>query len=151
MTVLVPEAAPQPLTLLNEEEQMFRDTVRQFAQESVAPRVARMDEAARIDPDLIPQLFELGLMGIEIPDKWGGAASSFNTSVLVVEELSRIENPVVLKHGFGLVRCRVHLNEITVVIDKEDRTRHVPSLGRRRLFGSDAHRTLRGSSRETRG
>ena len=94
MTVLVPEAAPQPLTLLNEEEQMFRDTVRQFAQESVAPRVARMDEAARIDPDLIPQLFELGLMGIEIPDKWGGAASSFFTSVLVVEELSRIDPSV---------------------------------------------------------
>lgn len=94
MTVLLPEAAPQPLTLLTEEEQMFRDTVRQFAQETIAPRVAAMDEAARIDPDLIPELFELGLMGIEIPDKWGGAASSFFTSVLVVEELSRIDPSV---------------------------------------------------------
>jgi alkylation response protein AidB-like acyl-CoA dehydrogenase len=94
MTVLLPEAAPQPLTLLTEEEQMFRDTVRQFAQESIAPRVAAMDEAARIDPDLIPELFELGLMGVEIPDKWGGAAASFFTSVLVVEELSRIDPSV---------------------------------------------------------
>jgi alkylation response protein AidB-like acyl-CoA dehydrogenase len=94
MAVLVPEAAPQPLTLLTEEEQMFRDTVRQFAQDSIAHRVMDMDEAARIDPDLIPELFELGLMGIEIPVKWGGAASSFFTSVLVVEELSRIDPSV---------------------------------------------------------
>jgi alkylation response protein AidB-like acyl-CoA dehydrogenase len=94
MAVLVPEAAPQPLTLLTEEEQMFRDTVRQFAQDSIAHRVMGMDEAARIDADLIPELFELGLMGIEIPDKWGGAASSFFTSVLVVEELSRIDPSV---------------------------------------------------------
>jgi alkylation response protein AidB-like acyl-CoA dehydrogenase len=94
MAVLLPEAAPQPLTLLTEEEQMFRDTVRQFAQESIAPRVSAMDEAARIDPDLIPELFQLGLMGVEIPDKWGGSASSFFTSVLVVEELSRIDPSV---------------------------------------------------------
>jgi alkylation response protein AidB-like acyl-CoA dehydrogenase len=94
MTVLLPEAAPQPLTMLTEEEQMFRDTVRQFAQESIAPRVSAMDEAARIDPDLIPELFQLGLMGVEIPDKWGGSASSFFTSVLVVEELSRIDPSV---------------------------------------------------------
>ena len=94
MAVLIPEAAPQPLTLLTEEEQMFRDTVRQFAADSIAARVAAMDAAAHIDDDLIPQLFELGLMGIEIPDKWGGAASSFFTSVLVVEELSRVDPSV---------------------------------------------------------
>ena len=94
MAVLVPEAAPQPLTVLTEEEQMFRDTVRQFAQDSIAPRVTDMDESAQIDPDLIPELFELGLMAIEIPNKWGGAASSFFTSVLVVEELSRIDPSV---------------------------------------------------------
>ena len=94
MAVLLPEAAPQPLTLLTEEEQMFRDTVRQFAQDTIAPRVSSMDAAAKIDEDLIPQLFELGLMGIETPDKWGGAASSFFTAVLVVEELSRIDPSV---------------------------------------------------------
>lgn len=94
MTVLLPQAAPQPLTLLTEEEQMFRDTVRQFAEESIAPRVSAMDAAAKLDPGLISEMFQLGLMGIEIPDKWGGAASSFFTSVLVVEELSRVDPSV---------------------------------------------------------
>ena len=94
MAVLLPETAPQPLTLLTEEEQMFRDTVRQFAEESLTGRVSKMDQEAQMDPDLIPELFELGLMGIEIPDKWGGAESSFFTAVLVVEELSRIDPSV---------------------------------------------------------
>ena len=94
MAVLLPEAAPQPLTLLTEEEQMFRDTVREFAESSVAPRVHQMDAEAKMDPALITELFELGLMGIETPDKWGGAASSFFTSVLVVEELSRVDPSV---------------------------------------------------------
>jgi alkylation response protein AidB-like acyl-CoA dehydrogenase len=94
MAVLLPEAAPQPLTLLTEEEQMFRDTVREFAESSVAPRVHQMDAEAKMDPALITELFDLGLMGIETPDKWGGAASSFFTSVLVVEELSRVDPSV---------------------------------------------------------
>jgi alkylation response protein AidB-like acyl-CoA dehydrogenase len=94
MAVLLPDTAPQPLTLLTEEEQMFRDTVRQFAQDAVAQRVSHMDEAAKMDPDLIKELFELGLMAIEIPEKWGGAASSFFTAVLVVEEISRIDPSV---------------------------------------------------------
>lgn len=86
--------APAPLTALTEEEQMFRDTVRQFAEESIAPRVHAMDAAAKLDPDLIPQLFEMGLMGIEVPDSLGGAGSSFFTAALVVEELSRIDPSV---------------------------------------------------------
>src|SRR5688572_21688296 len=94
MAVLLPEAAPQPLTVLTEEEQMFRDTVRQFAEESIAPRVSEMDAQAQMDPALVSELFELGLMGIETPDKWGGAASSFFTAVLVVEEISRVDPSV---------------------------------------------------------
>jgi butyryl-CoA dehydrogenase/short/branched chain acyl-CoA dehydrogenase len=94
MAVLIPEAAPQPLTLLTEEEQMFRDTVRQFAESTVAPLVHDMDANAQMDAGLIRELFELGLMGVEIPDKWGGAAASFFTSVLVVEELSRVDPSV---------------------------------------------------------
>ncbi|TVR62624.1 MAG: acyl-CoA dehydrogenase [Gemmatimonadales bacterium] len=73
---------------------MFREAVRDFALAEVAPRVSRMDAEQRMDPDLIPQLFELGLMGIEIPERFGGAQSSFFTSVLVVEELSRIDPAV---------------------------------------------------------
>ena len=94
MAVLLPDTAPAPLTLLTEEEQMFRETVRQFAEDSITGRVTKMDEAARIDPDLIRELFELGLMGIEVPEKWGGAGSSFFTAVLVVEELSRVDPSV---------------------------------------------------------
>ena len=94
MALVVPEAAPQPLTILTEEETMFRDTVRQFAEETIAPLVSEMDEAARMDQGLIKQLFELGLMGIEVPESWGGAGSSFFTAVLVVEELSRIDPSV---------------------------------------------------------
>jgi alkylation response protein AidB-like acyl-CoA dehydrogenase len=94
MALVVPEAAPQPLTVLTEEETMFRDTVRQFAEQAIAPRAHDMDEAGEMDRDLIPQLFELGLMGVEIPETWGGAGSSFFTAVLIVEELSRIDPSV---------------------------------------------------------
>ena len=82
------------LTSLNEEEQMFRDMVRQFAEEQIAPSVLEMDRNAAMDPSLIESLFELGLMGIEIPEEHGGAGASFFTSVLVVEELSRVDPAV---------------------------------------------------------
>jgi alkylation response protein AidB-like acyl-CoA dehydrogenase len=82
------------LTALSEEEGMFRDLVRQFAEEQIAPLVHDMDTAARLDPSLVESLFELGLMGIEIPEEHGGAGASFFTSVLVVEELSRIDPSV---------------------------------------------------------
>jgi alkylation response protein AidB-like acyl-CoA dehydrogenase len=94
MAVVLPDLARQPLTVLTEEEKMFRDTVRQFAEDSVAPRVAAMDAAGAMDADLIPQLFELGLMAIEIPEQWGGAGATFFTAVLVVEELSRVDPSV---------------------------------------------------------
>jgi alkylation response protein AidB-like acyl-CoA dehydrogenase len=82
------------LTALSEEEQMFRDMVRQFAEEQIAPLVHDMDQAAKLDPALVQTVFELGLMGIEIPEQYGGAGASFFTSVLVVEELSRIDPAV---------------------------------------------------------
>jgi alkylation response protein AidB-like acyl-CoA dehydrogenase len=94
MPAILPETARPPLTSLTEEEQMFRDTVRQFAEETIGPRVSRMDNAAHIDDDLIPQLFELGLMGVEVPDSFGGAGASFFTAVLIVEELSRVDPSV---------------------------------------------------------
>ncbi|MGH7458200.1 MAG: acyl-CoA dehydrogenase [Longimicrobiaceae bacterium] len=83
-----------PLTVLSEEETMFRDTVRHFAEEQVKPLVMKMDREGEIDPVLIPHFFELGLMGIEIPERYGGAGSSFFTAALVVEELSRVDASV---------------------------------------------------------
>lgn len=82
------------LTVLTEEEVMFRDAVREFAESEIAPRVARMDAAHEIDSELISMLFELGVMGIEIPEQYGGAESSFFTAALVVEELSRVDPSV---------------------------------------------------------
>jgi butyryl-CoA dehydrogenase/short/branched chain acyl-CoA dehydrogenase len=92
-TVELPTAGA-PLTALSEDEQMFRDAVRQFAEEDVRPRVHSMDEKQQMDPALIPQFFELGLMGIEVPEDLGGTGASFFTAALVVEELSRVDASV---------------------------------------------------------
>ena len=86
--------AGAPLSALSEDETMFRDAVRQFALDAVAPRVTAMDEAQQMDPALIPQLFELGLMGIELSEEHGGTGASFFTAVLVVEELSAVDASV---------------------------------------------------------
>ena len=94
MSVTLPEVGRAPLTLLTEDELTFRDAVREFAEGVVAPRVASMDRDGRMDPELIPQLFEMGLMGVEIPEQYGGAGSSFFTSILVIEELSRVDPAV---------------------------------------------------------
>ncbi|HET8798990.1 MAG TPA: acyl-CoA dehydrogenase family protein, partial [Thermoanaerobaculia bacterium] len=80
-----------PLTLLSEEEQMFQQSVRDFAVEKIRPLVHDMDRDAKMAPDLIKSFFELGIMGIEIPDQWGGAGSTFFNAVLVVEELSHVD------------------------------------------------------------
>jgi alkylation response protein AidB-like acyl-CoA dehydrogenase len=89
-----PASLHKALTTLSEEEEMFREAVRDFAESEIAPRAAEMDRNQAMDADLIPQLFELGLMGIEIPEELGGAGSTFFTSILVVEELSRVDPAV---------------------------------------------------------
>jgi acyl-CoA dehydrogenase len=81
----------QPLTILSEDETIFRDSVRQFADEQVRPLVREMDEHAKIPRSLVDRLFDLGVMAIEIPDAYGGAGGSFFHSVLAVEELSRVD------------------------------------------------------------
>jgi alkylation response protein AidB-like acyl-CoA dehydrogenase len=83
-------AAPA-LTSLSEEETMFQDSVREFAETEVKPYVPAMDEAAQFRPDLIPRFFELGLMGIEVPEQYGGAAGGIFMSVLAIEELARVD------------------------------------------------------------
>ena len=87
-------AHPPALTTLGDDEAMFRDAVREFAESEVAPRVPRMETAGEIDSDLISMLFELGVMGIEIPEHFGGLESSLFTTTLVVEELSRVDPSV---------------------------------------------------------
>jgi len=80
-----------PLTDLSEDERMFRDQVRDFAEAEVRPLVPTMDREARIPRELIDKCFELGIMGIEVPESAGGAAATFFMSVLAVEELARVD------------------------------------------------------------
>jgi len=86
--------AAAPLTALNEEETMLRDTVRQFAQQEIAPLVRTMDEQQKLDAEILRQLFELGLMAIEAPMELGGAGASFFSAVLAVEEIARVDPAV---------------------------------------------------------
>ncbi len=83
-----------PLTFLSEEETMFRDAVREFALGEIAPRVKAMEAQGRYDADLLPKLFAMGLMGIEIPETWGGSGGTFFQSILAVLEISRIDAAV---------------------------------------------------------
>src|SRR5947199_37527 len=80
-----------PLTALSEDEQLFRDSCRSFAEGRIQPLVRKMDEEAKLEQSVIPELFDLGLMGIHIPDEFGGGAGSFFMSVLAVEEISRVD------------------------------------------------------------
>ena len=84
----------QPLTKLREEEELFRSTVRSFAEEKLAPMVSSMDEAKCYDPTLIPQLFDLGLMGIEVPETYGGCGSSFAARLGGRHQLFRLVRPL---------------------------------------------------------
>ncbi|HWG22203.1 MAG TPA: acyl-CoA dehydrogenase family protein, partial [Terracidiphilus sp.] len=87
---------PSPLTQLSEEESMFYSTVRQFAEETISPLVRSMDDEQKFAPGLVDKLFELGLMGIEIPEEQGGAGGSFFDAVLAIEAISTVDPAVAL-------------------------------------------------------
>ncbi len=90
--VSAPQApSPLPLVSLTEDEILFRENVRQFADESLRPRVREMDEKGVFDRGLIDQFFQLGLMGIEVPEEYGGAGGSFFEAILAVEEISKVD------------------------------------------------------------
>jgi alkylation response protein AidB-like acyl-CoA dehydrogenase len=91
MTIQTSETSRQALTLLSEDERLFRDTVYEFADREIRPLVREMDEQAKIPHTLIDKLFALGVMGIEIPDVHGGGGASFFHAVLAVESLSRVD------------------------------------------------------------
>src|SRR5467141_4122420 len=84
-------AVPAPLTTLTEDEVLFRDNIRQFADEKIRPLVKEMDEKGVFDKELIHEFFQLGLMGIEIPEQYGGGGGKFFEAILAVEELSRVD------------------------------------------------------------
>lgn len=82
------------LTMLTDDEQAFREAVRSFAEGEIKPLVHKMDKEAAMDKALLPQLFQMGLMGIETPEQYGGAGGSFFTACLAVEEIGRIDGSV---------------------------------------------------------
>jgi short-chain 2-methylacyl-CoA dehydrogenase len=84
-------AMTPPLTALNDDEKMFQSTVRKFARERIRPFVREMDEAAVFRKDIIKEFFDMGLMGIEIPEEFGGQGGTFFQAILAVEELSAVD------------------------------------------------------------
>src|SRR2546429_1584959 len=90
----IEESLARPLTSVSEDEQMFRDSVREFAEGEIRQCVEAMDEHGHLDLELTKQCFDLGLMGIETPEEFGGAGGSFFQAILAVEELSRVDASV---------------------------------------------------------
>ena len=83
-----------PLTVLSEDESMFQEAIYGYAKDTIGPRVLEMDEAGQIDASIIPGLFEMGLMGIEIPEHFGGTGGSFFSAILAIEALARVDPSV---------------------------------------------------------
>ena len=116
-----------PLTVLSEDEQLFRESCRSFAQERIQPLVHKMDEEAKLDQSIIPQLFDLGLMGIHIPEQFGGSSGSFFMSVLAVEEVSRVDA------SFGVfidVQNTLVNNAIMRWADDDQKRKYLPRLAK---------------------
>jgi alkylation response protein AidB-like acyl-CoA dehydrogenase len=116
---------PVPLTRLSEDETLFRDSVRHFADEKVRPLAGDMDEQGALDADLVRQLFELGVMGIEIPESYGGAGGRFFHAVLAVEELSRVDPSVGV---FVDVQNTLVINALLRWSNENVKRRYLPKL-----------------------
>jgi alkylation response protein AidB-like acyl-CoA dehydrogenase len=117
--------AATPLTVLSEEEQMFRDAVADFAESEVRPRVAAMERAAAIDPALVPKLFELGLMGIEIPERFGGAGGGLFMTTLAVEALAAVDASAAI---FVDVQNTLVIEPFLQWASEEQQARYLPKL-----------------------
>ena len=122
--------AATPLSVLSEEEQMFRDAVADFAESEVRPRVAAMERAAAIDPTLVPKLFELGLMGIEIPERFGGAGGGLFMTALAVEELSAVDASAAI---FVDVQNTLVIEPFLQWASEEQQARYLPKLAADRV------------------
>ncbi len=113
------------LTMLSEEEEMFRDAVNRFAEDEVRPRVMEMEKATKISPDLLPKYFELGLMGIEVPEEYGGAGGSLFMVTLAVEAISKVD-------ASAAIVCDVQNTLVNYPINRygteEQKSKYLPML-----------------------
>jgi len=119
------DTPPQPLTFLSEDEALFQSTVRQFAQEQIRPYVREMDEAGVFRNDILTQFFQMGLMGIEIPEELGGQGGSFFQAVLAVEELSAVDPAAGVIVD---VQNTLSINALLRWASPEQKTRYLPRL-----------------------
>jgi alkylation response protein AidB-like acyl-CoA dehydrogenase len=119
------DAPTQPLTTLSEDERLFRDSVYEFADREVRPLVREMDEHAKIDPALVAKLFDLGVMGIEIPDSHGGGGATFFHSALAVEALSRVDPSIGVLVD---VQNTLVINALLKWGSKDVRDRYLPKM-----------------------
>lgn len=119
--------SPRALTQLSEEEQLLQRSVLDFAQARIAPWVREMDENSQMRPELIQELFELGLMGTEIPESWGGAGSSFFHAILIIEALARVDPSVSVLVD---VQNTLVINTLLRWASEEQKQKYLPLLAR---------------------
>ncbi|MET0153554.1 MAG: acyl-CoA dehydrogenase [Candidatus Binatia bacterium] len=115
------------LTTLGDDERQFQEMVRAFAEEKVRPRVEHMDHEGKLDPGLMREVFDLGIMGIEIPEDLGGASASFFMSILAIEELSKVDASVGV---FVDVQNTLVNNALLRWATKEQKSRYFPKLAK---------------------
>jgi short-chain 2-methylacyl-CoA dehydrogenase len=119
--------AALPLSVLSEEEQMFQATIRRFARERIGPHVRAMDEAGLFRKDLLQEMFELGLMGIEIPEIHGGQGGNFFQSILAVEALAAVDPSAAVIVD---VQNTIANNILLHWGNEEQKLRYLPKLAR---------------------
>ncbi|PGH04468.1 hypothetical protein GX51_03459 [Blastomyces parvus] len=116
---------PTPITHFSETETMMAESVAKFSQEQIGPKVREMDEAETMDPAIVEQLFEQGLMGVEIPEEYGGAGMNFTSAIVGIEELARVDPSV-------SVMCDVHNTLVNTAVikfaDAEGKRKWLPKL-----------------------
>lgn len=114
-----------PLTQLSEDESLFRDTVLAFARERIGPRVHSMDQAAAVDKALIPELFQLGIMGIEIPEAYGGAGADMFSAILAIEAIAQVDPSISVLMD---VQNTLVVNAVLNFGTEEIRQKYLPKL-----------------------
>ncbi|HVF46524.1 MAG TPA: acyl-CoA dehydrogenase [Pyrinomonadaceae bacterium] len=118
------------LTVLSEDEEMFRASVREFAEGEVRPKVEAMEHAGKLDADVIKQCFELGLMAIESPEEYGGAGSTIFSAILAIEELARVDASVSV---FVDVHNTLVTNAFMRWANDEQKKKYLPQLAESRV------------------
>jgi butyryl-CoA dehydrogenase/short/branched chain acyl-CoA dehydrogenase len=117
----------EPLTRLSDEEELFQSTVGQFARERLAPHVRQMDETGVFRADLLIELFDLGLMAVDIPEDYGGQGGSFFQTILAIEELAKVDPSASVIVDVHNTLCNSALQRWGT---EEQKRRYLPRLAR---------------------